>query len=71
MIILGWKWVLKIFPEWRAKKSYLGSGIHGPPGPNRSGIFKILLVLVRSSPSFLNFAGPGPGPTGFGPWIPA
>ena len=62
-------------------------------GPNRSEIFKMLLVLVRSEirqffsvlvragpgfkfflfwsgPRFLNFAGHGPGQTGFGPWIP-
>ena len=50
--------------------------------PNRSEIFKILLILVRSEickfVSALVRAGTrnrteplGPGPTGFGPWISA
>ena len=34
------------------------SGIHGPPGPNWSSL-KMLLVLVRAGPRFLNFAGRG------------
>ena len=45
--------------------------IGGPTGPNRSEIFKILLVLVQSGPriwtpvrDFSNFPGPGPSWSG-------
>ena len=40
--------------------------VRGPTAPNRSEFFKIFLVLVRFGPKTR-----GPGPTGFGPWIPA
>ena len=45
--------------------------IRGPTGPNRSEIFKNLLVLVRSGLKFFwVLVRAGPGPTGFRPWIP-
>ena len=47
----------------------LEPGVNGPTGPNRSKIFKILLVLVQSGPR-TKTEPLGPGPTGFGPWIP-
>ena len=40
------------------------------PETDRSEISKILLVLARSWISDFFGPGVGPGPTGFGPWIP-
>ena len=37
----------------------LRTGIHGPPCPNRSEIFKFLTALVQSE-NFKIFFGPGP-----------
>ena len=48
--------------------------VRGPTGPNRSEIFKILLVLVRVEISQIFSVLVWSGPrflTGFGPWIPA
>ena len=48
--------------KWKSSKVTWGQGstdnqAREPTGPNRSEIFKILLVLVRSGPRFWNFSG--------------
>ena len=53
----------------RFGQGFMDHQVRVPTGPNRSEIFKFLLVQVRSGPvrDFEIFLVP----LGFGPWIPA
>ena len=42
------KLIRGLFHHLKNQELFGGPGIHGPTGPNRSKIFKIVLVLVRS-----------------------
>ena len=56
---MGWlsSWAFGSEHFWNSN-SFFSPGTHGPPGPNRSEFFKIMLVLVCSEIGFFSRSGP-------------